>query len=190
MNLLRPFAGSLLVLAGLSGALSGCLSAPTYPIEPSIEFKDLQVVRNSPGRGEILTDTFKITINFRDGDGDLGLTNDEIAAPPYRKTNADGVTVNPNQQFNYYLRIFQRTPPDAQFVEVFPGEEFGHFPLLNGSVDGKTSPLKGDLTFRRFLALGSPFNVGDEVRFTVSIKDRALNESNTVTSSIYVVPPR
>lgn len=189
MNLLRPFAGLVLVLAGLSGALSGCLSAPTYPIEPSIEFNNLTVVRNSPGRGEIPTDTFKITIDFRDGDGDLGLTAEEIAAPPYRTTNADGM-VNQNRQFNYYLRVFHRIPPSSQFEEIFPGQEFGHFPLLNSGVDAKSSPLKGDLTFRRFFAFGSPFNAGDEVRFTVSIKDRALNESNTVTSSIYTIPPR
>ncbi|WP_375417656.1 hypothetical protein [uncultured Hymenobacter sp.] len=188
MNLLRPFAGLLLVLAGLSGALSGCLSAPTYPIEPSIDFKDLSVVRSSPGRG-VPTDTFKITIDFKDGDGDLGLTAAEIAAPPYDTKNPDG-SFNPNQEFNYYLRVYQRVPPSTQFEEIIALREYSHFPLLNGSVDGKTSPLKGDLTFRRFFAFGSPFNAGDEVRFTVSIKDRALNESNTVTSSTHVMLPR
>ncbi len=165
---------SLLSL-GLLAGLSGCLTPPDYPDEPSIEFKEFEVIRNARPRPFSPVDTFKITVSFKDGNGDLGLSDDEIQnqPPPY----------NGDNRFNYLLRVFRRTPPATQFEEIYPGEEFGQFYPLNSGVDAKPAPLKGDLTFRKAYSLGSPFLPGDEVRCTVSIKDRALNESNTVTTS-------
>lgn len=187
----------MLVLAGLSGALSGCLSAPTYDIKPAIEFKDLKVVRYSPARPLLPIDTFKITVSFKDGNGDLGITADEASFPPNARSyspfsaqNPDG-SVNANQ-YNYLIRFFYRRAGTTGFIEYAPpgNTYFGRYPPLNGGPDAKAAPLKGDLTYKLFSAYGSPLLAGDEVKFTVSIKDRALNESNTVTTSTYVVPPR
>lgn len=161
---------------GLLGALTGCLTPPDYPDKPSIEFKRLEIIRNVQPRPTGTIDTLKITIGFQDGNGDLGLTQNEInfPKPPF----------NGDNRFNYLLRVFRRTPPATQFEEVYPGEEFGQFYPLNGGPDAKSAPLKGELTFRRAFRFGAPFVSGNEVRCTVSIKDRALNESNTVTSSV------
>ena len=175
MYLVRPLC-LFLLLAGLTWGMSGCLTAPEYDIVPAIEFNKLDVVRYVPPRPRAPVDTFKIIINFKDGDGDLGLTNKEVQANP--------------TAYNYFLRAFRRVPPNSQFVEVFPGLYFSQFPLLNGGLDTKPSPLKGDLTLRQDFTLGSPLNPGDEVKFTVSIKDRAQNQSNMVETNVYVVPPR
>ena len=161
---------------GLLTGLVGCLTPPDYPDEPSIEFKAFDVIRNARPRPFTPVDTLKITVSFKDGNGDLGLTADEIqnSPPPFTGDN----------RYNYLLRVFRRTPPAAQFTEI-PGLEFGQFfPLITGGVNAKPAPLKGDLTFRKAYDLGSPFRPGDEVRCTVSIKDRALNESNTITTSV------
>lgn len=186
MNLLRPLAG--LLLTGLASALSGCLSAPSYPVEPSIDFKEMTVNRYYPPNRQAPVDTFKITLSFKDGDGDLGVTDAEITQLPYSQLNPDK-TVNQNQQFNYYLRLFRRVPLSQRFEEVYPKEYFGYYPTLYQG-EYKASPLKGDLVFRQLLTLGSPVNAGDEVQFTVSIKDRALHESNPITTSTYVIPKR
>lgn len=181
----------LLLLLGLAltGALSSCLSAPTYPTVPVIEFKSLNLVRTLPTPADpSVTDTFKITVSFQDNEGDLGLTPEEVQndLPPYNRLNADG-TPNPNH-FNYNLRLFRRTPPNTQFEEVYPNQEFAQFPLLNGGLQNKAAPLKGDLTLKRFYNEALTFSSGDEVKFTVSIKDRALHESNTVETSVQKIP--
>lgn len=179
MTFLRPL-GALLLLVSLTGGLSGCLSAPTYPIEPGIDFQDLTVVRFVPPNRQAPVDTFKIRVSFKDGDGDLGLTQAEIGKPPYTGLN----------QYNYYVRLFRRVPPSKQFEELFPQEYFSNYPPLNVGAGDKSAPLKGDLTYRLPLTLGSPLNVGDEVQFTLSIKDRALHESNTITTDIKTIAPR
>ena len=181
----------LLLGLALTGALSGCLSAPTYPTVPVIEFKSLDFVRTLPTPTlPTTTDTFKITVSFKDQEGDLGLAPDEIDAkntqPPYNTFNADG-TRNLNH-FNYYLHLFRRTPPNTQFEELYPGAEFAQFPLLNGGLETKAAPLKGDLTLKRVYDENISFNSGDEIKFTLSIKDRALHESNTVETSVQRIP--
>ena len=178
----------VLLSVTLLGALAGCLTPPDYPDEPSIEFKSLTRTRNTPPRPFVVTDTFAITVSFRDGNGDLGLTADDILQPPYQELNADG-SPNPNH-FNYYLRSFRRIGGMGPFVEIFPGEEFSQFFPLNQGEDAKPAPLRGELTFRKFYDLESPFQPGDEIRFMLSIRDRALNESNTITTSTDVIPPR
>lgn len=193
---LARFSSWLLPLAGLSLALVGCLSPPDYPVEPSIEFKSLAVTRYTPP-GEVPVDTFKITISFKDGDGDLGITDEEVLFPPnapsytpYSAQNPDGSS-NPNQ-YNYLLRVYQRVKGTSDFIEYAPFEttSFGRYPPLNGGPDAKPAPLKGDLVHIIPLAFGSPLNAGDEVKFTVSIKDRAFHESNIITTSTYLVPAR
>lgn len=178
MRLLRPL-GLATLLVGLVGAMSSCLTAPTYSPIPSIDFKKMTVDRYYPPGRQQPIDTFRITVSFKDGDGDLGLKQDEITKPPY-----DGVN-----QYNYYLRLFRRDPQNQQFEEIYPDSYFSNYPPLYGS-EYKPAPLKGELVFKQALAFGTPLNAGDEVRFEVSIKDRALHESNVVTTNTYTVPVR
>lgn len=58
---------------------SSCYRAPEFPAEPSISFKDLQFY-DTPSQ-----DSLVLTINFEDGDGDLGLGPNEMDQPynPY-----------------------------------------------------------------------------------------------------------
>jgi hypothetical protein len=53
--------------------LSNCSKAPVYPETPEIEFESMQ--RYSSG------DSVVLTIKFKDGDGDLGLSDDETTSP-------------------------------------------------------------------------------------------------------------
>ncbi|UOQ50977.1 hypothetical protein [Hymenobacter cellulosivorans] len=184
--------GTAAALVATAGLLTSCLEAPDYPIEPRIDFKELRVVRYSPGGGFIPTDTIKVTVDFTDGDGDLGLsteTGGDINAP-YNPTNPDG-TYN-RTTHNYFITPYVRRPPATEFSPVILNEQGGfnsRFPKLYVE-GGKPSPLKGTLTLDVVTTLGSPFRPGDEVRFEVSIMDRALHESNKITTSSYTVQPR
>jgi hypothetical protein len=179
-------------LAAASVAVGSCISPPEFPDTPSIEFKSLTVARQPTNPGDIPADSVIITLGFEDGDGDLGLTQEEYNNPPYQRLNADG-TLNPNH-WNYIIKLFVKNST-GQFVpytrtpnglEIQPESYYGQFPHLEPNAD-KKAPLQGDLRFGQRLSLGSPFFPGQEVRYEITIKDRALNSSNTVTTSSFVV---
>ncbi|MFT5168725.1 MAG: hypothetical protein ACI8P3_003970 [Saprospiraceae bacterium] len=56
--------------------LISCAKPPNYPNEPVIEFNNLN--RNVMKQGEPPVDTIILTINYTDGDGDLGSLNDSL----------------------------------------------------------------------------------------------------------------
>ncbi|AII50541.1 hypothetical protein N008_00895 [Hymenobacter sp. APR13] len=179
-------------LAAASVAVGSCISPPEFPETPSIEFKSLTVARQPTLPGDIPADSVIITLGFKDGDGDLGLNQDEYTNPPYQRLNADG-TLNPNH-WNYIIKLFVKNStgqfepytrtPDG--LEIRPEAYYGQFPHLEPNAE-KKAPLEGDLRFGQRLSLGSPFFPGQEVRYEITIKDRALNTSNTVTTSSFVV---
>ncbi|MCB2407822.1 hypothetical protein [Hymenobacter lucidus] len=182
--------GTAAALLGLSGLLTSCLEAPEYPTSPRIEFKEIVVDRYDFGTGYTPVDTVRLTINFTDGDGDLGLSINGDKDAPYQPTNPDG-SYNRNTH-NYFITPYKRTDPNGAFQAVATGstsEYNSRFPPLF-SADAKPGPLKGTLTLTTPFFLGSPFRPGDEVRFEVSIMDRALNESNKITTASYIVKPR
>ena len=61
------------LLALLAGLVSACFTAPEFPVEPTISFKDIIFKR---GATEFDLDSLILTIGFQDGDGDLGLRPD------------------------------------------------------------------------------------------------------------------
>jgi hypothetical protein len=79
---------SVFLFLALGLVLSQCeLENPNYPVEPSINFKNIEFTE-VPGAGT--NDSLILTINYRDGDKDLGLTNDwneiEYSRYPYHQT--------------------------------------------------------------------------------------------------------
>ncbi|MCS6833480.1 MAG: hypothetical protein NZ521_07880, partial [Flammeovirgaceae bacterium] len=134
-------------------------------------------------------DSVRIVINFRDGNGDLGLNVTE-KDPPYNEINPDGQF---NKFFNNYF-IEVRKKVNGRFVKVtFPeGATFnGRFPRLNTSPTERS--LEGELayTFRMYLNVGgSPIRKRDTLVFDIQIADRALNLSNIITTSEIIAGSR
>jgi hypothetical protein len=152
--------GALLLLTGLT--VSSCLEPPDYPDTPTIGFQSITSKRITDNTGTY--DQVTITVSFRDGNGDLGLTNeDKVPGSPWAERNPDG-------SFNPYYNNYYLTP----------------YPPL--ATDGREAPLRGDLSFSYNFYVGSPFRSGQVVRFDVSILDRALNQSNTVTTDPITIP--
>jgi hypothetical protein len=184
MNLFRlaPTAGLLSLLA--VGA-TGCLSEPTYSSTPEISFESITRQRyNTPTGG--IVDSIFITINFQDGDGDLGLTNSEATSPTY----APGL--------NHLVTPFIKNTTTGRYDSarnVYPylpkRSYYSRFDHLSTTTDNRASPLRGTLTRRYGFPLGSPFlnplytpNVtSQEVKFTISIFDRAKHQSNEVETT-------
>lgn len=70
----NPFSLSSLCIGILIGS-AACYQPPEFPEEPEISFNDIQFY-DTPQQ-----DSLVVTLNFQDGDGDLGLRGDENYAP-------------------------------------------------------------------------------------------------------------
>lgn len=158
----------------LTVVLYGC-ELPIFPKEPAISFKELKYNKTA--------DTLVLTITFRDGDGDLGISTDDTL-----------------EAFNYYVEPFKKTSEGfkpAQLPQFTPGvvSTFnGRFPVLKR--DGQPGPIEGDLDYTIVLLDPPDFTNEnyivpyDTIRFQVYINDRQKNRSNMVTSSEVVVLKR
>jgi len=184
MNLFR-LAQTAGLLSLMTVGFSGCLSAPTYSNTPEISFESISRQRHTIN-GSIVDSIF-ITINFQDGDGDLGLTQAEATVAPYTP--------------RYYGANFYATPfvknstgkydslktvrPDLFLRKSSYYDRFDH---LSTTTDTKASPLRGTLRRAYAFLYGSPFLPNQEIRFTVSIFDRALHQSNEIETSTILIP--
>ncbi|TGE24944.1 hypothetical protein E5K00_07020 [Hymenobacter aquaticus] len=180
---------TLLAVTAAGGLLTSCIEAPDYPDTPRIEFKEMTVERYRPGPSPIAPiDSVKITVDFTDGNGDLGLDASENS-PPYDRFR-NGV-YNRNGD-NYYVTVYRRSDPSKPF-EIYPGNGpqgyNSRYPKLFTDGD-KEGPLKGTLTFSIELLYDAPFVAGEELRFDISIADRALNESNKITTPSIIIQPK
>jgi hypothetical protein len=195
MNLFRTLNGAALL--GLASAgLNGCIQAPEYSTTPEIGFKEVKVTYINDPNSPINELTF--ILNFQDGDGDLGLSKDDIDTAPYNQA-AQSAAVrrgHPNNQLNYYIQPYIKDASGrfVQFTNPAPfgklGEYDATFPRLDGA-DAKPAPLKGELNYRLPLTLdGSIFKAGQVFRFELTVLDRQLHVSNTVTTSEITLGPQ
>lgn len=185
MTILRTLSyAALLALVG-AGAAS-CISPPDYSETPEISFKSLTSEPFDSLRNGNFVGSYNrviVTISFKDGDGDLGLANEDVN-PPYAPNNPNGT---PNKYYNnYFFTIQERTGPNGTFSDfVLPDPRLNYnsrYPRLEPESQGdRKQPLKGDLSFKQAFGTGSPpFVKGNTIRFRVYIVDRALHESNEV----------
>lgn len=188
--------------------LYACETPPDYPSVPSIEFQSVQYFDNNGAQ----SDTILIKITFRDGDGDLGLTGQDTT-PPFNflqlgaRTNVSGDTLEILTNLNHYnffcdfyikrQGVFERmldfNLDDGIPYQVPVNPFYFRFPLLNP--DMKKGPLEGTIQialansfFQRFDGFGT-FLPTDTLKLRIYIKDRTLNNSNTIESTEFTVPP-
>ena len=179
----------------LAASLSSCLKAPEYPVTPSISFNDIQVIRLQPKQaGGQPLDSIRMTINYQDGDGDLGLSSDEQKVAPFKFRNPDSTYNKFNR--NFFIEVFIRNPATGKYemrvtkTPAAPAGYDGAFPHPTATTDSKAAPIKGTLTYAPLaFGLGDIFQPRDSVRFEITIADRALHVSNTITTrSVYIKP--
>ena len=189
MNLFRTLSAAATCL--MAGSLTSCINAPDYPVTPEIDFKEVQVVHIPAGTQDAV-DELTFVLSFRDGDGDLGLSQDDIKLPPYSQPPQPPVPLrnHTTNEYNYLIQPFLKNPTTGQFTKFTTPPPFGKigqydgtYPRLDGT-DAKPAPLKGDLRYKLPISLdGSVYNKGQVFRYEITILDRALHVSNTVTTS-------
>jgi len=55
-----------------------CFDPPEYPIVPEIEFKSVKFVDTPDPAGQLVADTLVLSVNFKDGDGDIGFSDEDL----------------------------------------------------------------------------------------------------------------
>jgi hypothetical protein len=88
---------ALLILSFFTILFGSCFNPPEFPIVPEIAFQDIIFRKGVPVMGKPSPDSLILTIKFKDGDGDLGLSTqirEHLVAPYnaffYYQTNGVG----------------------------------------------------------------------------------------------------
>ncbi|KPM48896.1 hypothetical protein [Jiulongibacter sediminis] len=116
-------------------------------------------------------DSIVINVHFQDGDGDLGLGEED-------KANAQK-----NDDFNYIIKPYRmRNGVFQPYDPLVPLS--GYFPLLK--IDEKPGPLEGTLSYT-IQFFHSFTRKNDTLRFDIQIKDRAGNLSNVTETEPIIV---
>jgi hypothetical protein len=175
-------------MLSLGVGLTSCLNEPSYPDTPEISFENIRLQRFAVDNSTVPIDSVYITVNFQDGDGDLGLNSVEAQTAPYGSKDVAAV--------NYINTAFIKNPNNGgqfdsarTFYNYLPKRDlYSLFDHLSPTTDNRKSPLRGRLTRAYGFYLGSPYLPGQEIKFRVSIYDRALNHSNEIETSSIIIP--
>jgi len=146
--------------------LQSCFKKEVYPIEPVITYDSFSVV----------SDSATLTINFTDGDGDLGLT-DSDTLPPY--------DINSEFHYNIYVNYFEK---DDQIGWTEGLDLDGNPIILKYRMEpiitkGKAKGIKGKIE----IGLGTLYynqlsNQSDTIKYSIQLIDKALNKSSLIES--------
>ncbi len=158
-----------------------CYEKPSFSFVPEISPGSLSKVTIADGLSGTSEDIITVGINFRDGDGDLGL---DPSDPPVDEFDENGDR-NPLYN-NYFVDILIQEGEDFVPI-VFPDENVvfdGRFRRL--LAEDKRNPIEGELRREIRFFNGPNPNVGippnSLIKFRIKIRDRALNLSNEIES--------
>ncbi|HNQ11811.1 MAG TPA: hypothetical protein PKH65_01140 [Bacteroidia bacterium] len=169
----------------LLSVLISCTKDDQFSEIPNIELKNIFKTGSSVRDSSVF-----ITLNFTDGDGDIGLKDTDTQAP------YDTCSI---YQYNYFAKIFERkngiykqfvftgfnSVCNAALSQTLDSLYFARIPFLTPT--GQNKSLEGEITLEiPFLQLGYLVK-NDTMRFEVFIYDRALHKSNVVTTSDIVL---
>ena len=141
-----------------------CTKEEDFSEIPHIEYMDFTKIRNSSN----IDEKGILKIFFTDGDDDMGLA-DWDTLPPFDK--------NSKYYYNFFITYFEKQ--HGEFVEVVPSVTFNsRIPVLTSS--SSNGALKGEIEIELFI--NNPFSVYDTIRFDAYIADRALHESNIIST--------
>lgn len=157
-------------------SFSSCLKPVSYPDEPEL----LSASYTELG------DSLLVSVEFTDGDGDVGL-NEADTSSPY----------NPGSFYHYnlYLEYFEMM--EGEWVKGRLDPNGNNFPtadtinfqyrIKNLTPAGQNKTLKGSIN----ITIEAPFynplsHHSDSIKYRISLIDRALNVSNFVETDLIV----
>ncbi|HEV7349069.1 hypothetical protein [Telluribacter sp.] len=159
--------------------LVSCVETPDFDTTPTIAFNSIDkfTVPDPFSGPNARKDSVIITIDFEDGDGDLGVTAEERSDTTLLNSKYSGWG-------NYELKTLRLEK--GSFVELptaVTSKLF--FPVLKR--DGKPGPIKGKLDFSQIFFY-SRFAQPTVLKFQVRVRDRSLRVSNIIETDTISVP--
>lgn len=156
----------LLILFALIPLMQACFKAVDYPVEPVISAPEFN----------ILGDSAVLSFQFTDGDGDIGLNDDEDEAP---------YDTSSYYYYNIYMDYYEKDDANGwQRGLDLAGDSISFkYRIERINVKGKQRGMKGriDVTLYTFQ---NPFSAqSDTIKFKVKLIDRALHESNVIETT-------
>ena len=158
-HILKSFLGLAII------SLASCFPKNNFPPEPEIDFRSF-----TP-----LGDSAQLAFNFTDGDGDIGLDPGEVN-PPYDTSSF--------YHFNLYVTYYEKNNGVwAPGLDLDGDSVVFKYRVKNFDAVRREEGLEGYMTV--FLA---PFYYNpispnsDTIRYNIVLIDRALNESNVLTT--------
>ncbi len=158
-------------------ALTACKKKDFYSDIPSIEFKTARFYANAEGKDTLMV----LVFSFKDGDGDLGLTQADTSYPFNAVYDVDNRLINPYYN-NLYIDYFEMVDGTWQSLIVPFGTDTLKYPFRFESLtpEGRHKAIRGDIEVNIIPAPLSFNPRSDTVMYRFYIYDRALNKSNTV----------
>ncbi len=160
--------------------VTACIDTPKFEDTPGILFNsiDKYTVPDPFSGPTAMKDSVVITVDFEDGDGDLGISPDE---------RSDTTLLNSRYKEwgNYDLTILKSDGKGGftQLPSAVTNKLF--FPILKR--DGKAGPIKGKLDFSQIFYY-SRFAKPAVLKFRVRVRDRGLRVSNVIETDTISVP--
>ena len=179
------------VILACALAFLSCEKPPDYGLTPYIKFDNIVKTLVNDSSTQSFEEKVIISVKFQDGDGDLGVSTNDVSNIKYRAYSDTSVSQNGDTSYkfiNYRAKIFRKEA--GQYI---PGKTIirlgGTFSELIkyseiGPIDGVLDYGFG-FSFEEAQGLGYKRN--DTIRFEVYLIDRALHISNTITTDSIVM---
>ncbi len=158
-----------LFTALISFAVAGCIEQREYPDEPVISYSSFATVDGLSGKDSLAY----FSIEFTDGDGDIGLEQGDTLAP-----------FNPGSEYyyNYFITFYQKINGEFQAITT---PYNSRIPDVNP--DHLEKDLKGEITIEIDLNILSLVLTSDTIKMKAYIVDRALHHSNVIETPEFVL---
>lgn len=153
---------SILLLT--TALLFSCKSEPSIGPTPHVEYRSASRTLITKDGNDV--DSVSVEIYFEDGNGDLGLTDQDILNPPY---------INfPN---NYLVTVYKKNGNNYEFIIGFSNMLDSRFGPISDVYAGQSisGSIRKGILIEHSLKLLQP---GDIYKLRIQIFDRALNASN------------
>lgn len=145
--------------------LFACRKTETFPPEPNITAISLTKIPNNLG----FDDKGILKISFTDGDGDLGLSQEDTL-PPFNQGS--------EFYYNFFISYFEKQNGQWVKIETNPPIHARIPPIVPDVAD---KALIGDIEIE--LEINNYFSPYDTICFETYIVDRALNKSNVMRTT-------
>ena len=141
-----------------------CKKRESFSDIPYLEFSHYELKDSVDALGNI-TKLCELHIYFTDGDGDIGLFNEDTIAP---------------YDYNLFVNYFEMHNDSLQQINVNPPY---HIRMPNLTPTGQNKSLKVDVKYD----VNVTYRNSDTIKFELKLFDRALNESEWVSSSLIIL---